>query len=203
MESLTAAESKVVNLHSAAAALRDEFVRWQCQLWKQAMRHAGGRPSEGMCPQVLGPEEQPIADSIKVLLGRSDAAAMAKLFEFQVRRTEDPLERYEKAVTALSAEYYQNPRSFNGVMTGLFSEDAGLLKELLEGAACVLVFNEHTHGYKVPCQVTRLAPHDPLFQLTYWHNAMFNPHLPPDVAVAAFVPEWSHASRHRGSYTEP
>jgi len=65
------------------------------------------------------------------------------------------------------------------------------------------VFNEHTHGFRVPCQVSRLEMREGLFQLTYWHNAMFNPHLPPDVVVAAFVPEWSHASRQRGAYTEP
>ena len=202
MGPLTAAESKVVNTHAAASALREEFVRWQCQLRKDSMRHAGGRPSQGMCPQVLDSEGQTLADSVKLLLGRSDAAAIAKLFQFQVKRTEDPLERYEKAVTALSAEYYQNPRNFDGVMTGLFSERTPLLQQLLREGHCVLVFNEHTHGYRVPCQVSGLEMRDPLFQLTYWHNAMFNPHLPPDVAVAAFVPEWSHAARQRGAYTE-
>jgi hypothetical protein len=156
-----------------------------------------------MCPQLLDSAERPIASSIKVLLARSDAAATAKLFEFQVRRTEDPLERYEKAVTALSAEYYQQPRNFNGVMTGLFSVDGTLLQQLLGSRQCLLIFTEHTHGYRVPCDVTKLARQDPLFQLTYWHNAMFNHHLPPQIAVAAFVPDWSHASRQRGVYNEP
>jgi hypothetical protein len=203
MGPLNAAESKIVNLQAAASQLRDEFVAWQCRLRKEAMRQAGGRPTEGMCAKVLDSEGQPIAEAIKVLLGRSDAAAMAKLFEFQVRRTEDPLERYEKAVAALSADYYQNPRNFDGVLTGLFRENTALLERLLGSAQSVLVFSEFTLGYQVPCQVSRLAPHDPLFQLTYWHNAMFNPHLPPDIAVAAFVPKWSHASRQRRVLAEP
>jgi hypothetical protein len=203
MEPSTASDSKIINLHTAATALRDEFVAWQCRLWKASMREAGGRPSEGMCPRVFDGEGQLIADAIKVLLGRSDAAGTAKVFEFQVKRTGDPLERYEKAVTALSADYYQEPKKFNGVLTGLFGEQTVLWQRIRDSGTCVLMFNEFTHGYRVPCRVSRLGQHDPLFQLTYWHNAMFNPNLPPDIAIAAFVPEWSHASRQRGEYSEP
>src|SRR4029453_9542404 len=130
MEPLTAPDSKVINLHTAATALRDEFVAWQCRLWKEAMREFGGRPTEGMCPQVFDTEGRSIADAIKVLLGRSDAAAMARLFEFQVKRTGDPLERYEKAVTALSADYYQQPKKFNGVVTALFGETTAVWQRI-------------------------------------------------------------------------
>jgi hypothetical protein len=189
-----AAETNILNLHAAAFALRDEFIAWQCRLRRQAMREHGGRPTEGMCPQAFDLAGQVIAGSLKVLLARCDSEAMARLFEFQVRRTNDPLERYEKAVGALSADYYQHPANFNGVMTGLFG-GTSLLDRLLECRQCVLVFHQFSRLYRVPCDVERLAPEDALFKLTYWHNAMFNPNLPADITVLAFEPAWARASR--------
>jgi hypothetical protein len=188
------ADATILNLHTAAFALRDEFIAWQCRLRKQAMRAGGGRPTEGMCPRAFDPAGEVIAGSLKVLLARGDSEAMARLFEFQVKRTQDPLERYEKAVEALSADYYQHPANFTGVMAGLFG-GSSVLERLVESRQCVLVFHQFSHQYRVPCDVERLAPEDALFKLTYWHNAMFNPNLPADVAVLAFEPAWARASR--------
>jgi len=189
--------SNLVNLSAAASALRDEFIGWQCRLRRQAMREAGGRPSEGMCPSALDPSGVTIADAITVLLARVDADTIARTFEFQFKRTHDPLDRYEKAVTTLAAEYYQHPRNFSGVMTALFGAGSATLDRLVDRGRCVLAFHQFTHGYRVPCDVERLAPDAALFTSTYWHNAMFNPNLPPDIAVIAFTPDWVHASRHR------
>jgi hypothetical protein len=188
------ADTKILNLHAAASALRDEFIAWQCRLRRQAMREGGGRPTEGMCPRAFDSDGQVIAGSLKVLLARRDAAAMASLFEFQVKRTHDPLERYEKAVETLSADYYQHPASFTGVMAGLFGATS-VLERLLESRQSVLVFRQFSRLYRVPCDVQRLAPEDALFKLTYWHNAMFNPNLPADISVLAFDPAWIRASR--------
>jgi hypothetical protein len=188
------AETKILNLHAAASALRDEFIAWQCRLRKQAMREGGGRPTEGMCPRAFDPAGEVIAGSLKVLLARRDSEAMARLFEFQVKRTNDPLERYEKAVEALSADYYQHPANFNGVMAGLFGATS-VLERLLESRQSVLAFRQSGRLYRVPCDVERLAPEDALFKLTYWHNAMFNPNLPADISVLAFDPAWARASR--------
>jgi hypothetical protein len=195
-------ETNVVNLGSAAAALRDEFIAWQCRLRRHAMRELGGRPSEGMRPAALDAAGGPIADAITVLMARTDSASVARLLEFQFKRTQDPLDRYEKAVTAFSADFYQHPADFSGVMTGLFNEESRTLRELLESSGdvlspgrCVLLFHERSRAYRLPCDVERLAPDAVLFRSTYWHNALFNPNLPPDIAVLAFVPDWLHASR--------
>jgi hypothetical protein len=188
-------ESNLLNHDTAAAKLRDEFIGWQCRLRKQAMREAGGRPSEGMRPRVLDPGGDPLADAITVGLARIDSATTAKSFEFQFKRTHDPLDRYEKAVTFLSAEYYQHPKNFTGVVTALFGGGSPTLQQLLDHGRCILLFHQFTHGFRLPSEVRRLAPEDALFQATYWHNAMFNPNLPPDAAVVALVPDWVHASR--------
>ena len=197
-------ESNVVNLGSAADALRDEFIAWQCRLRRHAMRELGGRPSEGMRPAATGADGQPISDAITVLLARADSASVARLLEFQYKRTQDPLERFEKAVTSFSADFYQHPANFNGVMSGLFNEQSPTLRKLLESpgqllspapARCVLLFQERSRSYRVPCDVDRLAPDAALYRSTYWHNALFNPNLPPDIAIVAFVPDWIHASK--------
>jgi hypothetical protein len=189
-------ESKVLNLDTTAAKLRDEFVGWQCKLRRQAMRGAGGRPSEGMRPQVLDPEGGAIDDALTVLLARDDAATTARSFEFQFKRTHDPLDRYEKIVTFLSADYYQHPEHFTGVMTALLGATP-TRQQLVDRRECVLIFRQFSQGYRLPCGVHLLAPEDPLYKATYWHNAMFNPNLPPDVSVLAFVPDWTYASRER------
>jgi hypothetical protein len=191
-------ESKVLNIDAAAAKLRDEFVAWQCKLRRQAMRGTGGRPSEGMRPRVLDAGGDTIAGALTVLLARTDSATTAKSFEFQFKRTHDPLDRYEKAVAFLSADYYQHPANFTGVMTALIGAATSTFQRLLDSRECILVFQQFSQGYRLPCSVQNLAPEDSLYKATYWHNAMFNANLPPDVAVVAFVPDWVYASRERG-----
>jgi hypothetical protein len=188
-------ESKVLNIEITASKLRDEFIGWQCKLRRQALRGAGGRPSEGMCPRLLDSADDLIANALTVLLARTDSATIAKTFEFQFKRTHDPLDRYEKAVTFLSADYYQHPANFTGVMTALVGARAPTLQRLLDNRQCILVFQQFSQGYRVPCDVQVVASEDSIFKATYWHNAMFNANLPPDVAVVAFVPDWMYASR--------
>ena len=196
-------ESKVLNIDTAASKLRDEFIGWQCRLRRQSMRGAGGRPSEGMRPRVFDAEGDLVADALTVLLARTDSATIAKGFEFQFKCTHDPLDRYEKAVTFLSADYYQHPANFTGVMTALVGAGTSTFRRLSGHRQCILVFQQFSQGYRVPCDVQIVAPEDALFKATYWHNAMFNPNLPPDVAVVAFMPDWVYASRQREASGEP
>jgi len=195
------AESNVVNLGSAAAALRDEFIAWQCRLRRHAMRALGGRPSEGMRPRAADMSGETIADAVTVLLARNDSLSVARLLEFQFKRTQDPLDRYEKAVTAFAADFYQRPENFSGAMSALFNEGSSALRRLLESTAsgsvprCVLTFHESTRHYRMPCGVELVNRGDPLYDSTYWHNALFNPDLPPGIAIVAFVPDWVHAQR--------
>jgi hypothetical protein len=190
-------EAKVLNLETAASKLRDEFIVWQCKLRKQAMRAAGGRPSEGMRPRVLDAAGGLIADALTVVMVRTDSATTAKGFEFQYKRTHDPLDRYERAVTFLSADYYQDPQKFTGAMTALIGTGPSRLQALLTARECTFVFSQFSKGYCLPCSVQILAPEDPVYKATYWHNAMFNPNLPPEVAVVAFLPDWVYATRQR------
>ena len=187
---------KTVLIEPAATALRDRFIGWQCRLRQMAVREAGGRPSAGMRPQVMSPAGEELAAAITVLIVPADPGDSIKLFRYQVLRTEDPVERYDKALEILAANYFQHPREFSDVMTALFAAQSGLADRLLDLGRCRLVFEQHSHAYRVPCVVLRFAEDDGPFQATFWHNRLYNPNLPAGVRVLGFKPDWSHASFH-------
>src|SRR5215468_7603593 len=97
----------VIRTDPAAAALREEFIAWQCRLRQLAVRQAGGRPSAGMRPRILAPGGEEIVDAATVLVVRRDPQASTAQFRFQVLKTQDPAERYEKALEMLAADYFQ------------------------------------------------------------------------------------------------
>ncbi|MFO1057213.1 MAG: hypothetical protein U1E53_09620 [Dongiaceae bacterium] len=187
----------VVRLEPAAAALRDEFVGWQCRIRQLAVREDGGRPSSGMRPAVLTPAGEALAHGIVVLLLPADPEPATKLFRYQVLKTQDPVERYDKALEILAGSHYQRPREFDDVMTGLFGNDSAVAGRLLSHGACILAFSQYAQSYRLPCAVAALGEHDPRYQATYWHNRLFNARMPAGVRVLAFRPDWAHASSSR------
>lgn len=187
--------SNVVLLDSAAEALRAEFVGWQCRLRQLSVREAGGRPSRGMRPRLNAPDGDEIAPAITVLIHPEEPAESTKLFRFQVQKTHDPIERYDKALEILAGFHYQQPKQFGDVMTALFGPDSTIAGRLLDHGACELEFAEFGQGYRLPCQVRLLAEGDPLYEATFWHNKLFNPNLPAKVQVLSLVPDWMHAGR--------
>jgi len=191
------ASDNVVRLEPAAAALRDEFIGWQCRLRQLAVRQDGGRPSAGMRPRVLSPAGDELAAGIIVLIVPAQPEETIKLFRHQVLKTLDPVERWEKALELMSASYFQRPRDFSDVLTALFSGGSGLVDRLLAFGACRLEFAQYAQGYRLPCRVRALAEADAFYQATYWHNRLFNPNPPPEARVLAFAPDWAHATGYR------
>ena len=189
--------SKVVLTDVAAQALRDDFLGWQCRLRQLSARQAGGRPLSGMRPQVLSPNGDVLADGITVLIVEHDPANSTQLFEFQCKRTNDPVERYDKILELLSANYFQYPQNFSDTMTALFGAASDLPPALLHLGRCQLEFEQFTQAYRVPCEVLELDQAHPFYQATYWHNHMFNPTMPPNTRILAFKPDWPHASQWR------
>jgi len=184
----------LLRIGAAAAALRDDFIGWQCRLRQLAARQAGGRPIPGMRPQVLTPAGELLSPGVIVLILERDPAASIALFRHQYQKTNDPIERYDKIVEILSGGYFQEPAVFSDVMTALFGGDSAVARRLLSHARCVLEFEQYNQAFRVPCSVSELAVRDDSYQATYWHNRMFNPNMPPDIRVLAFTPDWVHAS---------
>ncbi len=184
----------VVLTKQAAAALRDDFLGWQCRIRQLSARQGGGRPTSGMRPRLLTPQGDELAPGIVVLIIEDDPADSTALFHHQYLRTNDPIERYDKILEILACGYFQRPGNFGDVMTALFGPDSAVLGRLLAHGRCVLEFAQFAQAYRVPCGVAELAAGDDPYQATYWHNRMFNPNLPPGVRVLAFTPDWTHAA---------
>ena len=195
-EAIGEGSDNVVRLKPAAAALRDEFIGWQCRLRQLAVREAGGRPSAGMRPRVTTVAGAEVAAGIVVLIVHRDPDHSTRLFRHQVQKTPDPIERYDKALEILAASHFQHPREFSDVMPALFGPASALPDRLLGLGRCGLDFAQYGQGYRLPCTVDELAVADPFYQATYWHNSLYNPNLPPGLRILAFTPDWTRADRY-------
>lgn len=178
----------------AAAALRDDFLGWQCRIRQLSVRQTGGRPTPGMRPRVLTAQGDELSPGIVVLIVEQDSADSTALFRHQYLKTNDPIERYDKVLEILAGGYFQQPARFADVVTASFGPESTLAQRLLVHGSCVLAFEQYAQAYRLPCRVAELANDDDLYQATYWHNRMFNPNMPPGVRVLAFTPDWSHAA---------
>lgn len=185
------ATSNVVRLDGAADGLRRAFLGWQCRIRQIAVREHGGRPTPGMRPmlQVAAQRVGPIT----VVLNKADRGESTTQFRFMVKKTHDPADRYDAALRHLSEAYYQRPDSFSDRLTASFPPEAVLPRQLAERDDCVLIFAQFNQTWRLPCAAGLLDPEAALYQATWWHNALFNPHLPGAVQILAFTPDWSRA----------
>ena len=78
-------------------------------------------------------------------------------------------------------------------MTGLFGKESPFVDRLLIEGKCVLVFEEYSQKYSLPCRIRRLEKSEPAHSATMWHNRVFNPMLGDNVQVIAFQPDWDEA----------
>jgi hypothetical protein len=178
----------------AAAALRDDFLGWQCRIRQLSVRQGGGRPTPGMRPRVLTPEGEELSPGIVILIVERDPTDSTALIRHQYLKTNDPVERYDKILEILAGSYFQQPAGFTDVMTASFGPESTVAQRLLNHGRCVLAFEQYAQAYRLPCRAAELARDDDLYQATYWHNRMFNPSMPPGVRVLAFTPDWVHAA---------
>lgn len=192
-------DDNVILLEPAAQALRDEFLGWQCRIRQLAVRESGGRPSSGMRPRVATADGEEIAPGVTILIVPEEPWESAQLFRHQYLKTQDPVERYAKALELTAAAYFQHPREFSDVMTALFAADSGLADRLLRLGRCILDFAQFSQTYRIPCTVEQLPTDDGFYQATYWHNGLYNPNLPAGVRILAFTPDWSRASGQAGA----
>lgn len=177
-----------------SSPVRDHFLAWQCRLRQVAMREDGGRPSRGMRPRVTRADGTEIAPAISLLIVENDPAISVDLLRHTARKTHDPRKRYEDGLKILSAEYYEDPREFSDVMTGLFPAHSEIVATLLGEGRCILHFQQERQTFHIPCAIHELSENDPAYQLTYWHNHLFNPCPPSQIRMLAFQPDWIRSS---------
>ena len=177
--------------------MRDRFLGWQCRIRQIAMRQDGGRPSPGMRPRVLDGAGREIAEALTVLLVPKHPEESTAFFRFQVMKTADPRDLYERGLTYLQADYFQRPETFGDTLAAVLPHGSPIAEALIEGGACVLAFHQFSQSYSLPCAVRVLKPGDAAREAAIWHNRLFNPALPDTVHVVAFQPDWASAKAER------
>ncbi|MGH6864965.1 MAG: hypothetical protein ACREDO_02020 [Methyloceanibacter sp.] len=178
---------------SAEKILRKQFLTWQCRIRQAAMREHGGRPAPGMRPRLLDGSGGELAPALTVLLLPKAPQESTDFFRFQAMKSADPRERYERALTYLQADYFQQPKAFTDTLLAVLPADSPLAAQLAEGTRCTLAFAENGVGYALPCEARALQPGDAAREAAIWHNRLFNPALPETVQVVAFQPDWASA----------
>jgi hypothetical protein len=178
---------------SNGAALRDHFLGWQCRIRQIAMRQDGGRPSAGMRPRVLTSGGRELSSALTVLLVPKEPEESTAFFRFQVQKTHDPRDIYERGLALLQADYFQQPKTFSDRLAAVLPEDSALAVTLLGEGTCVLEFDQFRQRYRLPCAVTALGPGDPEREASMWHNRIFSPALSEAARVVSFRPDWEAA----------
>jgi hypothetical protein len=181
-------------------SIQKHFLGWQCRVRQYAMRNGEGRPTPGMRPDVLLEDGKEVASAVTLLLVPDLLQDSILQFRFMALKTQDPQERYKKAVQLLSASFYQNVENFSGLMTGVFSRSSETVNRLKKNQRCVLEFDFQQQKFRVPAGIKVLLKKNPKYEFTYWHNFLFNPHLSPDVTVLGFEPDWSDSSADPTSF---
>ncbi len=181
-------------------SIQKHFLGWQCRVRQYAMRNGEGRPTPGMRPDVLLEDGKEVASAVTLLLVPDLLQDSILQFRFMALKTQDPQERYKKAVQLLSASFYQNVENFSGLMTGVFSRSSETVNRLKKNQRCVLEFDFQQQKFRVPAGIKVLLKKNPKYEFTYWHNFLFNPHLSPDVIVLGFEPDWSDSTADPTSF---
>lgn len=177
----------------SAQQLRDRFLGWQCRIRQIAMRQDGGRPSTGMRPRLTAASGRELAPALTVLLLPRDPAESTAFFRFQVQRSPDPRDLYERALSYLQADYFQRPETFSDRLLAVLPEGSPVAAALMAEGRCTLAFEQFSQAFSLPCAVAALKPGDAAREAAIWHNRLFNPALPETVHVVAFQPDWASA----------
>ena len=75
-------------------------------------------------------------------------------------KTQDPKERYTKALQLLSAKFYQNSEDFSGSMSGIFPQSSKEVEKLDKNRYCVTTFDYQQQTFKIPCHVCKASKND-------------------------------------------
>ncbi len=186
------AQQQIMDPDEYGEKLSQGFLGWQCRIRQYSVRQGDGRPTPGMCPQISIGNDESLGNAITLII-KKDPEDITAQFMHMVKKTQDPLERWEGAIRHFSATYYQKPAEFSDHLTALFGSQSQMSDQVLKAGHCVLTFKQNRQIYTVPCEVVELAMEHSDYQATYWHNSLFNPNIPANSRVLSFVPDWSLA----------
>lgn len=189
-----AQSGEIIRMNTADPPLRDSFMRWQCRVRQMMMRDHRGRPGGGVTPALtLAGEATPLGHVI-TLMSKSPQYSKTPEMRHMVRKTNDPAQRRDAALTFFSEYYYQKAAEFSDILTATFPPGSPGAARIREAGHVTLTFEAYNQRYDLECRVWTLAEHNPLHQATYWHNLLFNPGLAADTIILGFEPDWSRST---------
>ena len=168
-----------------------DFIVWQCSLRQRNYRMFSGKPSEGIIALILDNKSNKEIASLRSVLIEKNSLNTAKMFEFMIKKTHDPEERFSKAVKFFSSEYYNTPNNFDGSFTATFSYKSNIAKKILKKKKCNVQFFENDTGFNFNVSVSKLNKKDVKWMYTFWHNSFFNPELNENIDILYFNPRKS------------
>ena len=175
-------------------ALRNHFLGWQCRIRQNAIREEDGRPPEGGCPDLSLPGGTGAKVKIVTLINKADPKEQIAEFAHLYKKQTEPNERLQKIVQTLSAAHYQQPKTFSEEMTALFVPGSTIPEQVLAKGQAFLEFKQYNQSYKLLCDVRNLAVDSDGYQITFWHNKLFNPKLTNKPTILGFKPIWYQSS---------
>jgi hypothetical protein len=188
-----ATTDNVVALEAAQKKMSLSFLGWQCRIRQLSARRQDGKPSAAMLPDLtLRGEDEPLGAIVTVM---SKLPQYSRTLELKhiYQKTNDPKQRRDDALKIIQEMYYQIPEEFSDVLTATFAPGSQGAEAMLSAGFGRLDFEEFRQTYSIPVRIARLTSNDPLYQATYWHNAMFNPSIDPNLTIIGFQPDWSTA----------
>ena len=82
----------------------NDFAIWQCSLRQRNFRMFSGKPSEGTTALILDNKSNKEIASLRSVLIEKNSLNTAQMFEFMIKKTHDPEERFSKAVKFFASE---------------------------------------------------------------------------------------------------
>ena len=134
-----------------------------------------------------------MARALTVLIVPKKPDESTSFFRFQVMRTQDPRDLYQRGLAYLQADYFHQPQNFSDRMTAVLDRASPLAASLLAEKSCVLEFDQYAKVFRIPCAVRQLSKRDEARAASLWHNRIFNPALPDDALVLELKPDWAKA----------
>jgi len=177
-----------------SATLRKGFLRWQARVRQTAMRDNSGRPDEGSMPALIPAGDTVAMGQIVTVLCKEPQFSVTPELQHIYRSTMDPAKRRQRAIEFFSATHFQKTRTFSDILTATFPPESHAARSITRAGRCTLIFKAYGQRFDLPAAVSQLQPQQPLFEATWWHNALFNPNLPSDTQILGFTPDWTKAT---------
>ena len=167
----------------------NDFVNWQCLLRQRNFRKFSGKPSEGTIASIIDKKSNEEIVGLRSILVEKKSLNTSKFFEFMVKKTHDPEERFLKAVKYFSAEYFENSKIFDGSFSATFPNNSKMVKTLLKKRKLNVQFFESTIGFNFTVNVQKLKKNDTIWKFTFYHNCFFNSSLDENIEILFFIPD--------------